>query len=76
MPSNLVWGGILLLAVGSVHAVWPLKMARRSERYAKFGAEPSAYGRGPDDRRVRLTRIAGVGLVVLGAITLAVAFLG
>jgi hypothetical protein len=63
---------LFLLGFGIPNAVWPYRLARFEERLDSIGSKRSWSEVEPADWKVTLTRVAGIGMAVLGTIELLV----
>ncbi len=61
---------ILFLLFGLPNAIWPYRLARFEEQLDSIGSKRSWSEVEPADWKAMLTRIVGVGMVVVGVLGL------
>lgn len=58
--------GFFLVLIGLPSAIWPYKVARFDEVTDAIGSKRSSTGVEPADWKVGLTRVTGIGCVLVG----------
>ncbi|WP_338729171.1 hypothetical protein [Haladaptatus sp. DJG-WS-42] len=60
--------GIFLLLAGLPAALWPYRLARLGEQVDAIGSTTPLAGVEPADWNVLLTRVIGVGMILVGCL--------
>lgn len=66
MTVVALFQGVFLLVFGVIAALYPYKVAKHSEKWDAFGSKTARWAVEPAEWKVKVTRIGGVVMIVLG----------